>query len=183
MRRFGAALLVAAALGPFSAAAQQSCSYIAEQKAVKATADRQFEVFEKTQDCSMIPALMEAVRRHNALTDQIVRNCPGAKVQRANAEPATLEAALRAQCKAGTAAGAPNCTSYARKWERHCEPGTSMTVQAVNNCNRALQVKICLGRADMKQPDCDAWEPVKGNGGTHSYWTCSPNGQVSVQWR
>jgi hypothetical protein len=159
----------------------ETCPYIAQQRAIKEAADQQFEVFEKTQDCSMIPSLMAAVRQNNALTEQIVRNCPGAAVQRANSDPATLESALRAHCKAGgTASQRDNsCVKPALRSDVHCDHNDSVTMEAVNSCDGPRRVRICLERRGGAL-DCDGWQQVP-KGSSTSYWTCAGTGRYSLE--
>lgn len=139
----------------------ETCNYIAQQTAIKQAADKQFAAFEKSKDCSMIPALIAAVRKHNDLSDTIRQNCPGATVSRGSVDTQTLETELRKVCKLGPAEAnipakvGPQKTCVAATDARACvaleQRGTSgrwHNFRLVNSCDKAFNVKVFSCYAD-----------------------------------
>jgi len=75
---------------------------------------------------------------------------------------------------------APSCVQYGPRADEHCINNDALTIEAVNGCDRTLEVKICIAQRNGKL-DCGS-DTVRV--GKHfSYYTCKPTGRYGVQAR
>jgi hypothetical protein len=77
---------------------------------------------------------------------------------------------------------APACIKHQKMTQTHCDNNDSLTVEAVNNCDKKADVQICIGNRGRPKDDCGPVAHVDV-GGSHSYWSCKPTGKYAVYAR
>jgi hypothetical protein len=155
---------------------RQLCS--SEISSVRATGSLGLQIAEPM--CSPFPDLLRRLRQAAIDHDQPPARIPVPMSPTASEAQSHVPAPVPVRKAPGGAAANNNCVTVERISATHCDNNDSLTAQAVNNCDKAVRLNLCLKSRTGSQ-NCLGWQTVPAGGLSESVFVCAPTGQSALQ--